>query len=387
MSKNHRSIIVLFNLKPNIDKNQYEEWAKTTDLPVVRNLDSVEKFEILKAQSMLMSGDIPPFEYIEIISVSNMESFSAHTNTPIMDEVKEQFLQFCDQPKFIICEGIEENHYGSLSGKVAVVTGSGRIGGLGAAIARHLAKEGAVVVVSDLDMSDKVVKQCETLASTIELVKLVEEIENAGGTASAYAADVSIWQEVESLANYAIKTYGRLDIWINNAGIGYMMKPIMELQVDEWQSVIDVNLTGCFYGIKAAAKHMIAQGEGGRIINIASQAAKSGFPYAQAYCASKHGLVGLVRSAAIELGEHQITVNNVCPNHVTTDLGAWQNEYFSNIQGKTLEQYLADMEQRIPLGRTGKPEDTANAVAFLCSGAAAYITAESMNVSGGEEPH
>jgi meso-butanediol dehydrogenase/(S,S)-butanediol dehydrogenase/diacetyl reductase len=133
---------------------------------------------------------------------------------------------------------------------------------------------------------------------------------------------------------------------------------------------------------------MVAQAQGGRIINIASQAAKSGFPHAQAYTASKHGLVGLVRSAAIELGPHGITVNNVCPNHVTTGLGAWQNTYFARVTGhNSVESYLAAMAARIPLRRAGLPEDTAAAVAFLCSEDARYITAESMNVSGGEEPH
>jgi meso-butanediol dehydrogenase/(S,S)-butanediol dehydrogenase/diacetyl reductase len=123
-------------------------------------------------------------------------------------------------------------------------------------------------------------------------------------------------------------------------------------------------------------------------VNIASQAAKSGFPHAQAYTASKHGLVGLARSAAVELGPHGITVNNVCPNHVTTGLGAWQNEYFSKVVGAAnVEAYLKAMADRIPLRRPGLPEDTANAVAWLCSEEARYITAESMNVSGGEEPH
>ena len=97
--------------------------------------------------------------------------------------------------------------------------------------------------------------------------------------------------------------------------------------------------------------------------------------------------MGLVRSVAIELGPHGITVNNVCPNHVTTGLGAWQNEYFSKKRGLTVERYLEQMNARIPLGRCGVPQDTANAVAFLCSAEASYITAESLNVSGGEEPH
>jgi meso-butanediol dehydrogenase/(S,S)-butanediol dehydrogenase/diacetyl reductase len=155
--------------------------------------------------------------------------------------------------------------------------------------------------------------------------------------------------------------------------------------------VIDVNLSGAWFGLQEAAKIMVEQAangrRGGRIINVASQAAKSGFPHAQAYTASKHGLVGLVRSASIELGPHGITVNNVCPNHVTTGLGQWQNEHFAEVQGVSVEDYLKAMAARIPMGRAGLPSDTANAVAFLCSDEAGYITGESMNVSGGEEPH
>jgi meso-butanediol dehydrogenase/(S,S)-butanediol dehydrogenase/diacetyl reductase len=123
------------------------------------------------------------------------------------------------------------------------------------------------------------------------------------------------------------------------------------------------------------------------VINIASQAAKSGFAFASAYTASKHGLLGFTRSAALELGDHGITVNAVCPNHVTTGLGAWQNDFMAKSRGETLGQYIDGMKARIPLGRTGVPEDTANAVAFLCSEQASYITGEAMNVSGGEEYH
>ena len=132
---------------------------------------------------------------------------------------------------------------------------------------------------------------------------------------------------------------------------------------------------------------MINGGQGGRVINIASQAAKSGFAFASAYTASKHGLLGFTRSAALELGEHGITVNAVCPNHVTTGLGAWQNDFMRKARGQTMEEYMAVMRARIPLGRLGLPKDTANAVAFLCSEQANYITGEAMNVSGGEEYH
>ena len=165
------------------------------------------------------------------------------------------------------------------------------------------------------------------------------------------------------------------------------MKTIVEMRLDEWDTVLGVNLRGVFAATQAVARRFISQGRGGRIVNIASQAAKSGFPHAAAYCASKHGLVGLTRVAAIELAAHQVTVNAICPNHVTTGLGAWQNDYFAKLLGKTVDQYLADMRARIPLGRAGLPSDTANACAFLCSDQAQYITGEAMNVSGGEEVH
>jgi meso-butanediol dehydrogenase/(S,S)-butanediol dehydrogenase/diacetyl reductase len=154
-----------------------------------------------------------------------------------------------------------------------------------------------------------------------------------------------------------------------------------------WDAVLGVNLRGVFFGIKHAAIQMIKQGEGGRIINIGSQASKSGFPFAAPYVSSKHGVIGLTRTAAIELGSSGITVNTICPNHVTTGLGAWQNEFFSSATGRSQEQYLADMRARIPLGRPGLQEDIAKACAFLASTEAAYITGEGMNVSGGEEYH
>jgi len=273
-------------------------------------------------------------------------------------------------------------------GKTAVITGSGRRGGLGEAIALRLAKDGANIVISDIGQSRDAATGAEHIGSTDEMESIAEELRGMGVEASTHVCDVRSLEDVRGLANHAFNRHDSLDIWVNNAGIGYIMKPLLDVTEDDWRAVIDVNLSGAFFGVKSAAEIMVKQGSGGRIINIASQAAKSGFPHAQAYTSSKHGLVGLVRSAATELGEHNITVNNVCPNHVTTGLGAWQNEYFAKVVGAdSVEDYLAAMAARIPMGRPGLPEDTANAVAFLCSDDAKYITAESMNVSGGEEPH
>jgi NAD(P)-dependent dehydrogenase (short-subunit alcohol dehydrogenase family) len=277
---------------------------------------------------------------------------------------------------------------GALTGKTAVVTGSGRRKGLGEAIARRLAADGANVVISDIGTSRDKATGKEHIGSTDEMESIAADLRGLGAKASTCVCDVRSLSEVRALAAHAVKTHGGLDIWVNNAGIGYIMKPLLDVTEEDWRAVIDVNLTGAFFGLKAAAEAMIKQNKGGRIINIASQAAKSGFPHAQAYTSSKHGLVGLVRSAAVELGPHGITVNNVCPNHVTTGLGAWQNEYFSKVVGAaSVEEYLRNMANRIPMRRPGLPEDTANAVAWLCTDDAAYITAESMNVSGGEEPH
>jgi meso-butanediol dehydrogenase / (S,S)-butanediol dehydrogenase / diacetyl reductase len=274
-----------------------------------------------------------------------------------------------------------------LAGKTAVITGSGRKGGLGEAIALRLAQDGANIVLSDVGASRDAATPDAMIGLSSEMDEIAAAIRAEGVEASAKTCDVRNRDEVQALADHTVATHGSLDIWVNNAGIGYIVKPLLDVTEEEWRAVIDVNLTGAFYGMQAAAQRMVAAKKGGRIVNVASQAAKSGFPNMQAYTSSKHGLVGLVRSSATELGEHGITVNNVCPNHVTTGLGAWQNEYFAAKQGKTVEQYMKDMAARIPMGRPGLPQDTANAVAFLCQDAAGYITAESLNVSGGEEPH
>ena len=277
--------------------------------------------------------------------------------------------------------------YTDLAGKVAIVTGSGRAKGLGEAMARRLAAEGCRVVASDIGAARGAEIPADAIGSNAELERIVADIRAAGGEAIGVTCDVLEERQVEALVARAVQQYGRLDVMVNNAGIGYLMKPIVEMAQSEWDAVLGVNLRGVFFGIKYAARQMIAQGGGGRIINIGSQASKSGFPFAAPYVSSKHGVVGLTRTAAIELGPHRITVNTICPNHVTTGLGDWQNKFFSAATGRSEEKYLADMKARIPLGRPGLQEDIAKACAFLASSEADYITGEAMNVSGGEEYH
>ncbi len=274
----------------------------------------------------------------------------------------------------------------TLAGKVAIITGSGRAEGIGAGIAKGLAAAGAAVVISDVGQTDTHMPE-DKIGSTAEMDQMVAEITATGGRAIGVHCDVRDEMQVQQLVETGVKEFGRLDIFVNNAGIGYLMKPMVEVSKQEWQTVMDVNLTGAFLCTKHAAKQMIKQGEGGRIINIASQGAKSGFPHLPAYIASKHGMIGLTRSNAVEFGGDKITVNAICPNHITTGLGAVQNEYFAEFMGKSVEQYLADMAGRIPLGRPGLVTDIANAAVFLSSAQASYITGEAMNVSGGEEMH
>jgi meso-butanediol dehydrogenase / (S,S)-butanediol dehydrogenase / diacetyl reductase len=257
------------------------------------------------------------------------------------------------------------------AGKTIVVTGSGKQKGLGQGILQRFADEGANCVVSDRVIDE-------------EAESVAKELRTRGVTVRTIACDVSDAAQCNGLVHQA----GSVDIFINNAGIGFMMKPMLEVDPADWAKVIAVNLSGAFYCTQAAAKAMIVSGKGGRIINIASQAAKTGFPHLPAYVSSKHGMIGLTRASAVELGVHGITVNAVCPNHVTTGLGAVQNAYFSKLLGfESVEAYLANMAAKNPMGRPGLPSDTAAACAWLASDDAFYVTGEAINVSGGEEMH
>lgn len=273
-----------------------------------------------------------------------------------------------------------------LDGKVALVTGAGRRTGLGEAICQRLASEGAKVIVTDLGFPAADLP-ADRIGTRSELDEVVAQIRDAGGEATAFVLDVRNETQVQEAVAFAKSTYGGLDILVNNAGVGYLMAPFTEMPLERWDLVIGVNLTGAFLCSKHAAQAMIEQGRGGRIINIASVAAKSGSMYLSAYAASKHGMIGFTRSAALELGRHKITVNAICPNHVTTGLGSVQNALRAEQRGQSIDEYLVEMRSRIPLARVGLAEDTAKACVFLCSSEGDYITAEAMNVSGGQEVH
>ena len=274
-----------------------------------------------------------------------------------------------------------------LSGKVAVVTGAGRHGGIGEAIARRFVAEGAKVVMTDIGAPKGERFSAEHIGTAAELQSIVDDINAGGGEAVAAVCDVRDEVQVQGAIDAAVDRFGSLDVMVNNAGVGYIMNSTLKLTQDDWDAVLEVNLRGALFGIKHAAKRMIAQGGGGRIISIASQAAKRGFPDLAAYVASKHALVGLTRTAALEFGSHNITVNTVCPNHITTGLGARQNEFRAKSLGISVEELLATRAKQIPLGRVGRTSDIASSCAFLCSTEADYITGQNLDVSGGQEMH
>jgi meso-butanediol dehydrogenase/(S,S)-butanediol dehydrogenase/diacetyl reductase len=275
----------------------------------------------------------------------------------------------------------------SLAGKTAIITGSGRDKGIGKGIAMAFADAGCNVVISDIGVAKDHRFDESHIGTTLEMEAIVQEAKNKGVDAIGVECDVRSESEVDQLISTTVAHFGAFDIMVNNGGIGYLMEPLVDFKEESWDAVLEVNLKGAFLCTKHSAKHMIDLGNGGRIINIASQAAKSGFPFAAAYTASKHGMVGLTRSNAVELGQHKITVNAVCPNHITTGLGQWQNEFFSEKMGMNYDDYIQGIRDRVPLGRVGMVNDIAKACIFLASDQADYITGEALNVSGGEEMH
>lgn len=275
----------------------------------------------------------------------------------------------------------------NLKGKTAVVTGSGRHKGIGEAVVLRLAAEGCNIVVSDIGTAKGNEFTAEHIGATHEMNEIAEACRQLSAKVITVPCDVRSESDCENLMAKTVAAFGSIDILINNAGVGYIMEPFTEFKETSWDAVLGVNLKGAFLCSKHAAIQMQKQIRGGSIVNIASQAAKSGFPFAAAYTASKHGLVGLTRSNAVELGKFKIRVNAVCPNHITTGLGDWQNKFFSEKFGLDYDTYLKAIVDKNPLGRTGQVDDIAKAVAFLCSDEASYITGEAMNVSGGEEYH
>ena len=241
-----------------------------------------------------------------------------------------------------------------LTGQPAIVTGAGR--GLGRAIARTLAAAGAKVACIDLD--------AESLKETVEGIRA------AGGIAEPVPCNVTDSGRVNEVVDEVVKMWGGLRILVNNAGIT-RDNMLLRMKDEQWDAVININLRGTFLFTRAAAKPMI-KAHGGRIINIASVSGLMGNPGQTNYSASKAGVIGLTRTVARELASRNVTVNAVAPGFIATDMTTALGE-----------ETLAAVKKEIPLGRLGDPQDVADAVLFLASEAAGFITGHVLTVDGG----
>src|SRR3989338_7254725 len=246
----------------------------------------------------------------------------------------------------------------NLKDKIALITGGRR--GMGKSHALALARQGAKVVVTDIDAA--------------ECAPVVHEIKSLGGEAACFAMDVSNSKEVNFVFDEVIKTFGRLDILVNNAGI-LILKPALELTEKEWDKMMDINLKGQFFCAQRAAKEM-AKNKWGRIINISSIASGGvgiGFEGAAHYAASKGGVIGMTETLAIELAPFGINVNAIAPGAIDTPM----------IQAGAEEEELKKWVEKIPLKRIGRPEEVSAMVVFLASEEASYVTGATFYVDGG----
>jgi NAD(P)-dependent dehydrogenase (short-subunit alcohol dehydrogenase family) len=243
-----------------------------------------------------------------------------------------------------------------LDGQTALVTGASR--GIGASLARALAGAGAQVALA--------------ARTRAELDRVASEIADAGGDALAVELDLRDVDSIDAAVEATLARYGKLDVLVNNAGIG-TNHDALDLRVADWDELMTVNLRGLFFACQAAGRHMVARGSG-RIVNISSQAGQVGIVRHAAYCASKGGVEQLTRVLALEWGPHGVTVNAVAPTFIRTPGTAERLDD---------PEFLADVLRRIPAGRVGSPMDVAGPVIFLASAASALVNGAVLTVDGG----
>ena len=258
-----------------------------------------------------------------------------------------------------------------LEDKIAVVTGAGR--GMGRAISLQLAEAGAHIAVSDIN--------AESVEDTAAAVK------ELGRQSLAVPADMGNVDDIDRMIVQAKATFGRIDIMVNNAGVTKYLY-IMDVVEEDWDRIHRVNAKGAFFGMQRAAREMIEQGSGGRIINIASIAGKgySGTSNA-AYAASKGAVLAMTMIAAHQLAQHDINVNAICPGATLTTMGEETMAGRAATSGVSIEELAQARDARIPIGRANEPEDIAAMARFLSGPGARNITGQSFNVDGGLVMH
>ena len=272
----------------------------------------------------------------------------------------------------------------NLTGKVALVTGAGGKNGIGRAIATRLAQEGADVAVNDMTEHPYAADQPDWHG----LPDVVREIEAMGQRAISVVADVTDAEQVKGMVDQTVAHFGKIDILVNNAGTiaGKDRVPVVDLAEEDWDRVQRVNVKGVFLCSQAVARHLIAQGTGGKIINMSSVTGKRGSARFAAYSASKFAVIGFTQSLASELAPYQVNVNAICPGLVDT-------ERFGHLASVLMPQNLSADEQlseytrrskaAVPIGRLAEGADVAKMAAFLASDEAAYLSGVSITVAGG----
>jgi 3-oxoacyl-[acyl-carrier protein] reductase len=250
-------------------------------------------------------------------------------------------------------------------GQVVAVTGGAS--GIGLGILRYFAREGARLAALDLD---------------IEAASAAVEALSAETSAIALRLDVADRENIQAAINRILETWGQIDVWVNNAGI-FDVADISEApDVNSWERVLAVNLTGMFHCCQAVARPMRARGSGS-IVNISSIAGKIGFPREAAYCGTKAGVIGLTRSIAVELAPHGIRVNAICPGNILTPMLQGLDQRVCLAEGWEPGSFLKQTAKEIPLGYIGEPGDIAATVAFLASPDASYIIGQALTPDGG----
>ncbi len=251
-----------------------------------------------------------------------------------------------------------------LDGKTALITGAAR--GIGRAFAEAYVREGARVAIADIDIA-----RARAAASEI-----------GGAAVVAIEMDITRQESIDAGVDEAVEALGGIEILVNNAAI-FTAAPIVEIARRDYERVFGINVAGTLFTLQAVAKHMIATGTRGRIINMASQAGRRGEPLVAVYCASKAAVISLTQSAALNLIRHGINVNAIAPGVVDGEHWDGVDAFFAKYEGKKPGQKKQEVGAAVPYGRMGTAEDLTGMAVFLASAEAEYIVAQTYNVDGG----
>ncbi|GLT07934.1 sorbitol dehydrogenase [Sulfitobacter porphyrae] len=251
-----------------------------------------------------------------------------------------------------------------LAGKTALITGAAR--GIGQAFAEAYLREGAQVVIADIDEK-----------------RAVQTATAMGENACAVAMDVTDQASIDAAIEAAVARFSKIDILVNNAAI-FTAAPIIEITREDYQRAFDINVSGCLFTLQAVARQMIAQGGGGKIINLASQAGRRGESLVAVYCATKAAVISLTQSAGLNLIQHGINVNAIAPGVVEGEHWDGVDAFFAKYENKAPGQKKREVGEAVPFGRMGRAGDLTGMAVFLATAEADYIVAQTYNVDGGQ---